>query len=274
MDYDPIKDRLARGFARRPWIRTLVMLMTRQVFLRELEIRRRLRQLQRAGLRPQRILDAGTGYGQYTLFLRRLFPEAEIVAVDIKQAALDGLEEYCRQRGIKGIHYLQADLLELKFEAEFDLILNVDVMEHILDDEAVFAGFARALKPGGRLVLHTPAVPESMPEKEVEHGEFSVGEHVREGYKHSVIQGRVTRNGFDSADVHSTYGAVGGVAWRLGVRWPMRMLSVSHALLPLVGLWELFWLIPVRLLNELETRIPKTYGGCLLLEAHKSQGES
>ena len=273
MDYDPIKDRLARSFAGRPWVRSLLMLMTRQVFLRELEIRRHLRRLHRQGFRPQRILDAGTGYGQYTLFLRRLFPEAEIVAIDIKQAALDGLEEYCRRRGIQGIRYQQADLLKLEFEAEFDLILNVDVMEHILDDEAVFARFARALRPGGRLVLHTPAVPESMPEEEVEHGEFSVGEHVREGYKHSVIRRRVLQNGFARADVHSTYGKVGGVAWRLGVRWPMRMLSVSHLLLPLVAIWETLWLIPVRLLNELELRVPKTYGGCLLLEATKEKAE-
>jgi len=267
MDYDPVKDRLARIFLRRPWVKRLLFFLARQVFLREQEVRAALKRLARDGFRPRRILDAGTGYGQYALALRRFFPQAEILTVDIKPSCVAAMRDLVRDAGIGGVRCEVADLLALDREAEFDLILNVDVMEHIEDDVEVFRRFRRALAPGGRLLLHTPAVPDDWPEERVEHGEHSVGEHVREGYPHRLIRERLRRAGFGAVAIRPTYGAVGGVAWRLGVRWPMACLSRAPWSLPLVLLWLAVAILPVRALNSLDRRIPKAYGGCLLLEA-------
>lgn len=267
MDYDPVKDRMARLFLRRPWVKRTLFFLARQVFLREQEVRAALRRLARAGFEPSRVLDAGTGYGQYALYLRRVFPRAQVLTVDIKPSCVEGMRELVADSGLDRIRCEVDDLLRLEHGGEFDLILNVDVMEHIEDDVEVFRRFNRALRPGGRLLLHTPAVPEGLPLEQVEHGEHSVGEHVREGYAHSTIRGRLLEAGFESVEIRPTYGAVGGVAWRLGVRWPMAWLSRAPWSLPLVLLWLAAVVLPVRLLNAIERRVPKAYGGCLLLEA-------
>ncbi|MCA9783200.1 MAG: class I SAM-dependent methyltransferase [Calditrichaeota bacterium] len=269
MEYDPVKDRLEALITRMPLLRRLLFLVLRQVFLREMEVRRQLRALKAGGLKPARILDAGTGFGQYTLFLRQLFPEAEILSVDIKQDYLDAMEGFCRAEAITGVEFAFQDLLELEAEDRYDLILNVDVMEHIRDDVRVFANFRRALRPGGVLVLHTPAVPESRPQEDVEfrEGTYSVGEHVREGYKPSMMEERLARVGFGQVSLKPTYGFWGGIAWRLLVRWPMAALSASFLLAPLVAIWMLLAFIPARLCNALELRLAKATGGCMLVTA-------
>lgn len=271
MEYEPIKSRLARIFLRSPWLKRLLFLLARQVFLRELEVRAGLTRIRRSGFRPARILDAGTGYGQYALSLHRLFPEADIESVDINPECVTQLDELCADLSIGKIRARVADLLELEDRERFDLVLNVDVIEHIQDDQAVLDSFSRALRPGGLLLLHTPAVAEEMPMEQVEHGEYSVGEHARAGYKHSMMRERLTKAGFDSIRIRPTYGFAGGIAWRLGVRFPMWLLSHGNWALPLVLVWILVFILPVRMLNQIDLWLPRNYGGCLLVLARRAE---
>lgn len=270
MEYEPIKGRMAQIFLRSLWLKKLMFFLARQVFLRELEVRAGLRAIKRGGLKPQRILDAGTGYGQYALQLHELFPDAELESVDINPACITQLNELCAAAGISRIQARVADLLTLEDRDRFDLVLNVDVIEHIHDDQAVLNSFGRALRPGGQLLLHTPAVAESMPMEKVEFGEHNVGEHAREGYKHSMIRERLGKAGFSEIVIRPTYGFFGGIGWRLGVRFPMWLLSKGNWTLPLVLVWMLLVILPVRLLNQIDLMLPRSYGGCLLVSARKS----
>ena len=71
--------------------------------------------------------------------------------VDISQAAVD----YCRQDGLDA-H--KVDGHELPFEdGTFDLVTNWHVIEHIPNVMDAIAEWRRVLKPGGVLMLETPA---------------------------------------------------------------------------------------------------------------------
>jgi len=275
MDYDPIKGRLARLFLRRPWMMRLMFLLSRQVFLRELEVRRALEELARGGFSPGRILDAGTGYGQYALALRGLFPHAHILSVDINPACVARLELMCREGGLDRVEARRADLLEFQVPEPVDLVLNVDVVEHIEDDQRVFDGFARALRQGGLLLLHTPAMDDALDEAEVLRRTPAVGEHAREGYTRGMMRQRLSRAGLEELSIRSTYGRAGGVAWRLGVRIPLRLLALGAWTLPLVLVWMLAVILPVRLLNAVDVAegrggAPRAAGGCMLVLARKA----
>ena len=50
---------------------------------------------------------------------------------------------------------LQALTLE---DASVDVVLAMDVLEHVPDDRRAFLELARVLRPGGRLILHVPMV--------------------------------------------------------------------------------------------------------------------
>lgn len=54
------------------------------------------------------------------------------------------------------VELMQMDARDMPFRAAFDVIGCFDVLEHITEDELVLAGFARALRPGGGVVLSVP----------------------------------------------------------------------------------------------------------------------
>lgn len=97
----------------------------------------------------QRVLDVACGQG----VLCRLLAEkgCEATGVDMGRDLID----LAKERGPASIHYHVADAKELTFlpEGHFDLSACVLAIQNINPIQPVFAGVARALKPGGKFVL-------------------------------------------------------------------------------------------------------------------------
>jgi len=63
----------------------------------------------------------------------------------------------------KNIRLMHVDLTKMPFESDyFDLITSVSVIEHIPKVERALAEMYRCLKPGGKLLLTTDCMPESV----------------------------------------------------------------------------------------------------------------
>lgn len=94
-----------------------------------------------APLPPGRALEVGCLDGR---FLTQLDECGWTVAgVDLQPQAPDWIVEHDAAK-------------PLPFEREFDLVLAVEVIEHIADTDAFLANCARVLKPGGTIVITTP----------------------------------------------------------------------------------------------------------------------
>ncbi len=98
--------------------------------------------------RPGRVLDVGCGTG---LMLSRV-KEWQPVGLDFSQLALG----YCRGRGIR--HLLQGDVVHLPVKSNsMDLVLALDLIEHVERDDLMAGEFHRILRPGGYLMATVPA---------------------------------------------------------------------------------------------------------------------
>ncbi|MEM6338040.1 MAG: class I SAM-dependent methyltransferase, partial [Bacteroidota bacterium] len=160
MNYDPIKDRFGELAAKAPAAQRALYAGLQAVFLRNWYVRRAIRELHASWPedKPLRVLDAGTGFGQHSYFIAKTFPQAEILAVDVKQDYLDQARRFFDQTPYKDrIRFEWADLTQFERDEQFDFILSVDVMEHIEEDVAVFQNFAKVLAPGGHVVINTPS---------------------------------------------------------------------------------------------------------------------
>lgn len=104
-----------------------------------------------------RILDAGCGTGSATDYLIHLNPEAEIVAIDLSEKALEVARERCRRSGVIANHKKTVEFHNLKLEdatqlpGEFDLINCVGVLHHLPDPVKGIQALAKKLAPGGLL---------------------------------------------------------------------------------------------------------------------------
>jgi SAM-dependent methyltransferase len=93
-------------------------------------------------VRPRRVLDAGSGSGDYAAVL----PVQEVVCVDQSQAAVDAARE-------RGLEAHVADIADLPFDdASFDVVVCNHVLYHLPDRDRGIAELARVLRPGGRFV--------------------------------------------------------------------------------------------------------------------------
>jgi len=97
------------------------------------------------------MLEVGCGTGYVLGGLRESMPGLRLVGGELYPEAL----EIARRR-LPGVELIELDARELPFEAEFDAAGAFDVIEHIDEDEAALASIARAVRPGGGVLLTVP----------------------------------------------------------------------------------------------------------------------
>lgn len=151
------------------------------------------------------ILDAGSGPGVFSFELGRRYPEAKIIGVDLLEGSIQACEHIAKKLNITNVRFQQSPIEALPQHNCFDLILCVDILEHIQDDLAALKGLYHAAAPGGFLVLHVPALYRRYPvwQKRLN---FDVETHVRTGYEPHEIQAKVKRSGFLICETGFTYG--------------------------------------------------------------------
>lgn len=269
MDYDPVKDRFGTLVADKRWRTALFFRLLHLFFLRAWHVRRRLRSLIGPAGSQKRILDAGTGFGQYAWWIVRRWRHVSLHAVDIKEDYLQRLALFFEQDGLKGrATFGVDDLTALQAEGPYDLILSVDVMEHILEDVTVFEHFHRVLAPGGHVIINTPS-DQGGSDSHGDDDESFIGEHVRDGYGREEITEKLERVGLVVDSVDYTYGPFGSLAWRLSIKWPMIWLGRSFAFLLILPVWYALVILPVLVLNMLDVSRKNDTGTGIVAVAHR-----
>jgi SAM-dependent methyltransferase len=171
-------------------------------------LRIRLRRvLPRTAGQYRSILDAGCGAGVFSFELAKRHPEAQVLGIDSDPELVAGANEIARRAGLANCRFAEGDVTKLDFDAEFDLVVSVDNLEHVEDDVTAMRGLLRALRPGGRLVAHVPGYERRwlVVGRRVN---FDVPGHVRPGYTAEELAKKLTEAGFDVGDPCYTYGII------------------------------------------------------------------
>jgi SAM-dependent methyltransferase len=243
--YDPIKDRFASFIKKSRFLRSIFYSLLDLFFLRSWHVRSVIRSLTKEfSSRPNlKILDAGNGFGQYDRFLIKTFPNASILAVDVKDDYLADCGFYFEKEvAEKRIQFKTVDLLEMKeTEPEFDFALCVDVLEHIEDDVKVIRNCANRLKSNGYFLMHSPS---HYAEDDADGDESFVGEHARAGYSKQDITEKLILAGLNPVKVHYSYGTLGHAAWVMLIKYPMMWLTLNKFLVVILPFYYLITLIP------------------------------
>lgn len=109
------------------------------------------------GLRDDaRVLDLACGHGRHSILLsKRGF---NVTGYDLSEVFLDRARAEAEAQGVS-VRWIQGDMRELPFEAEFDAAINVftsfGYFDDAEDDMKTLRGIRAALRPGGRFLLET-----------------------------------------------------------------------------------------------------------------------
>ncbi|MBN1132525.1 MAG: class I SAM-dependent methyltransferase [Bacteroidales bacterium] len=269
MQYDPVKSSLGEIFNRTVFLRKLFYRLLDLLLLRSWHIRKELKALKREGFAPKEILDAGSGFGQYVFFLARLFPGSRITGLDIKKEQIEDCNHFFEQTGFaERVGFHVGNLTVYRKEEAYDLILSVDVMEHIEEDTAVFKNFYKNLVPGGILLISTPS-DQGGSDVRHDHDTSFIDEHVRDGYGTAEIRQKLSASGFSDIKIHYSYGDPGKLSWRLSMKYPVQMVNISKFFLLLLPVYYLLTFPLSWFLNCLDVRQNHETGTGLIIKCVK-----
>ena len=259
MQYDPIKRKLGVVFNSSPALRKLFYRLLDLLLLRSWHIRKAIRIWEKGISGPQYILDAGSGFGQYDYYIAKKHKDWKIKAVDVKEEQIDDCNNFFSKIGFDPVHFEIADLTKFNEPDTFNMVLCVDVMEHIEEDELVLKNYYSSLKKGGMLLISTPSDQGGSDVHHHEHDDYVndgthsfVDEHVRDGYGIEEITEKMKRAGFSKTEVHYQYGKPGNIGWKLSMKYPIVMLNTSYLFFIILPFYYLLTFPFVIILNWMD----------------------
>jgi ubiquinone/menaquinone biosynthesis C-methylase UbiE len=108
-------------------------------------------------LQPKRILDVGCGIGIATRELARMYPEAEVIGVDMSPPLVRFARRQAERDGVTNVRFYHRDFADLDcFEDEsFDVVMEAYCLHEVptFQGKACLEEMTRLVRPGGRLVF-------------------------------------------------------------------------------------------------------------------------
>jgi len=268
MQYDPIKRSLGNVFNKNPFLRKLFYKLLDLLLLRTWHVKKEIRKWSAAYRNGADILDAGSGFGQYTYYLSTKNKSWKIHGVDLKEEQIEDCSRFFKQIGKEKVSFAYGDLTKYKEDNQYDLALSVDVMEHILEDVLVFKNIHASLNPGGMILISTPSDQGGSDVHDHDHESF-IDEHVRDGYNIDEIQEKLKVAGFSKTEARYSYGVPGKISWRLSMKYPIQMLNTSRLFFIILPFYYLITFPISLVLNYLDVNTHHKTGTGLIVKAWK-----
>ncbi|MEE4213581.1 MAG: class I SAM-dependent methyltransferase [Bacteroidales bacterium] len=269
MRYDPVKSRIGRLVSSSVWLRKVFYALLDILLLRTWHVKKALHGFNKARPGAENILDAGSGFGQYAWRMWKLNSRWKITGLDIKEEQVAHCNWFAARSGAGDrLSFRVADLTAFTEKEKYDLVLSVDVMEHIEDDTGVFRNLFKSMRSGGWLLISTPSDRGGSDVHHEDEDSF-IDEHVRDGYGRQEIEEKLQSAGFSDIKCKYTYGKPGKLSWKLSMKYPIIMLNFSMILAVILPFYYILAMPPALVLNYLDLHMEHSEGTGLLVIAKK-----
>lgn len=269
MQYEPVKKSLGLFFRQSCWLRKIFYKILDLLLLRAWHVHRELKAWARDKKNKHvHVLDAGAGFGQYTYYLTQMSPKWSVLAVDVKPEHVCDCNRFFHHTEKNNVLFKTEDLTTFQQPETFDLILSVEVMEHIQEDCKVFKNFHTSLKDDGMLLLTVPS--DKGGSGVYKKGDKSfIEEHVRNGYSLAELKKKLKKAGFSKVESRYTYGKPGSSSWILSLKYPIIMVGTSKYMFTVLPFYYLLVFPLCLLLNYMDVNGKHATGTSILVKAYK-----
>ncbi|TFG00742.1 MAG: class I SAM-dependent methyltransferase [Promethearchaeota archaeon] len=101
-----------------------------------------------------RILDLGCGWGSLSTYIKENYKETKIVAVSNSSTQNEYIQTLIENRDLKDFKVITANIADLELKEKFDVIISVEMFEHMRNYRSLLKKLKKFLKPNGRLFIH------------------------------------------------------------------------------------------------------------------------
>lgn len=193
-----------------------------------------------------RVMDGGCGRALVLFWLAKYYPLYSLLGIEIEEEKVTRNKEIGKSLGVDDhLTFIQGDIAEIAFNNnEYDLIISMDVLEHIREDIDILRSFYHALKPNGWLILHLPLRHQLQKRIFPAFKGHLIEDHVRDEYLPQEIEAKLKMVGFRMISLNYGFGPVGELAFELNnlcwrVPWLRAILSVLvYPLSWILSLWD------------------------------------
>ncbi len=212
-------------------------------------------------LAQKRVLDVGCGHGYVLFWLAQRFPSAQFEGMDTDAAQIAGCQKAAAAMNLTNLNFSVGTYHNLRAGDHFDLIIAIDVLEHVEDDMQMLAALYNHLRPAGNLAIHVPLRHQRQRRIFPVFRQHLVADHVRDEYLPDEIQSKVTGTGLEIVTFGYGFGFWGELSFELNnFFWHKPALRAAVALLTL----------PVALVaGYLDTRSHLVFGNSMALLARR-----
>lgn len=177
------------------------------------------------------ILDAGCGLGFYSFYLSQKYPLRKVDACDNNPETIEIVRKIRDRLQFDNLHVFQKNLVDLSESNKYDLVICIDVLEHIKEDKRVIENIYKALRPGGIFYLHVPQKNQKVHFQRFRN--LTCKGHERKGYvKEQMIQ-LLEKEGFEIRKMTGTFGWFTSLAWELN-QISLLALSIAALVFPIL----------------------------------------
>lgn len=206
---------------------------------------------------PGRILDVGSGIGNYVYESLRIFPKAQVDGWEIDRKKLSFAKKFFKDKDITQGLFAYGDITKKPAKSGvYDLIVNIDVLEHIKDYKKALRHMHMLLAQGGHVYIHVPQVNQKRIFKQLESWEHE--DHEREGFAPDAFRKDLEDIGFTVTDMRHTFGFPGSLAWELNHLLLKKSMILAGLAYPLLYF-----------LSRVDTAVTNSSGLCMVVVARK-----
>jgi len=100
------------------------------------------------------LMDLGCGWGSFTLFAAKRFPNAKITSVSNSATQREYIMGEAKKRGHNNINVITCDINQFDTQLRFDRIVTIEMFEHMKNYQVLFQHVSSWLKEDGKIFIH------------------------------------------------------------------------------------------------------------------------
>lgn len=190
----------------------------------------------------KRILDVGSGIGAYVFWLAKKYKKALVTGGEIDEDKLKYSKLLQTKLHVYNAKFTYLDITKSNTKIKYDLIVTIDVLEHVSHYNVALHNLYKLLHRGGFLYIHVPQPNQKRILRSLRRWHHE--DHVREGISREVLEKTLKKIGYTIIISRETFGFFGKLAWELNhimLSKNFMLAGITFPFLYVIALLDLCW---------------------------------